>query len=236
MRQIGSPAVRTMVDCSAAGRTEAEPIPDLLRRWLPTGLIAHIHFNDPNRRGPGEGDLAFAPILAGAARRRLRRQRVDRAVHLRARRSGLRGARHRLRPRPHARHSDDARRTTPAPRRGELVRAAGETAPAVPVRRHHADRSAAGVRARPHQACGRARRRRHCGRAAGAEVVRQVAGALQRGELSPAATLARARAPTSHRRRQPTPCSVSPPLSSGRITPPARPKTSTGSSPRSASP
>ena len=35
-----------------------------IRRWLPTGLIAHMHFNDPNRRGPGEGDLAFAPILA----------------------------------------------------------------------------------------------------------------------------------------------------------------------------
>ena len=23
-----------------------------------------MHFNDPNRRGPGEGELAFAPILA----------------------------------------------------------------------------------------------------------------------------------------------------------------------------
>jgi len=22
-----------------------------------------VHFNDPNRRGPGEGELAFAPIL-----------------------------------------------------------------------------------------------------------------------------------------------------------------------------
>ena len=52
-----------MVDCAAAGRAEAQPIPDLLRQWLPTGLIAHIHLNDPNRRGPGEGELAFAPIL-----------------------------------------------------------------------------------------------------------------------------------------------------------------------------
>jgi sugar phosphate isomerase/epimerase len=64
VRAIGSPAIRTMLDCSSAGRTETEPIPDLLRKWLPTGLVAHIHLNDPNRRGPGEGMLSFAPILA----------------------------------------------------------------------------------------------------------------------------------------------------------------------------
>jgi D-psicose/D-tagatose/L-ribulose 3-epimerase len=61
---IAHPAVRTMIDCSAAGRAEAQAIPDLIRQWLPTGLIAHIHLNDPNRRGPGEGALRFAPILA----------------------------------------------------------------------------------------------------------------------------------------------------------------------------
>ena len=63
VRDIGSPAVKTMVDCSAAARAEEQSIPDLLRRWLPTGLIAHIHLTDPNRRGPGEGTLAFGPIL-----------------------------------------------------------------------------------------------------------------------------------------------------------------------------
>lgn len=63
VRTVGHPALRTMIDCSAA-RTEAEPVPDLVRRWLPTGLIGHIHANDPNRRGPGEGALAFTPILA----------------------------------------------------------------------------------------------------------------------------------------------------------------------------
>jgi D-psicose/D-tagatose/L-ribulose 3-epimerase len=67
VRAIGNPAVRTMIDCSAAGRAEAKAIPDLIRQWLPTGLVAHVHLNDPNRRGPGEGDLAFGPILAALA-------------------------------------------------------------------------------------------------------------------------------------------------------------------------
>lgn len=63
VRAIASPAVRIMLDCSAAARAEAQPIPDLLREWLPTGLVAHVHLNDPNRRAPGEGELMFAPIL-----------------------------------------------------------------------------------------------------------------------------------------------------------------------------
>jgi sugar phosphate isomerase/epimerase len=67
VRAVDSPALRTMVDCAAAGRAEAQPIPDLLRQWLPTGLIGHVHLNDPNRRGPGEGELQFAPILRALA-------------------------------------------------------------------------------------------------------------------------------------------------------------------------
>jgi D-psicose/D-tagatose/L-ribulose 3-epimerase len=67
VRAVDNPALRTMVDCAAAGRAEAQAIPDLLRQWLPTGLIGHVHLNDPNRRGPGEGDLQFAPILQALA-------------------------------------------------------------------------------------------------------------------------------------------------------------------------
>jgi D-psicose/D-tagatose/L-ribulose 3-epimerase len=65
---VGSPGLRTMVDCSAAGRMEQEPIAAVIDRWLPTGRIAHVQVNDPNRRGPGEGELRFAPILAALTR------------------------------------------------------------------------------------------------------------------------------------------------------------------------
>jgi sugar phosphate isomerase/epimerase len=67
---VASPGLATMIDCSAASRAEAEPIPALIDRWLPTGRIAHVQENDANRRGPGEGDVRFAPILAALARNR----------------------------------------------------------------------------------------------------------------------------------------------------------------------
>jgi D-psicose/D-tagatose/L-ribulose 3-epimerase len=68
VRTIDHPNFRTMIDCSAAGQSEAESIPDLIDRWLPTGLIAHLQVNDPNRRGPGQGEMKFAPILAALKR------------------------------------------------------------------------------------------------------------------------------------------------------------------------
>src|SRR3954470_14013869 len=36
---IASPAVKTMLDCSAAGRMEKEPLGALADRWLPKGVI-----------------------------------------------------------------------------------------------------------------------------------------------------------------------------------------------------
>lgn len=68
VRAIDHPNLRTMIDCSAAGLTESESVPALIERWLPTGLIAHIQVNDPNRRGPGQGEMKFAPILAALKR------------------------------------------------------------------------------------------------------------------------------------------------------------------------
>jgi len=68
VRAVGHPNLRTMIDCSAAGLGENEPVPDLIDRWLPTKLIGHVQVNDPNRRGPGQGEMKFAPILAALQR------------------------------------------------------------------------------------------------------------------------------------------------------------------------
>jgi len=61
--EIGSPALRTMIDCSAAAQAEDEPVDVLMARWMPGGRIAHVQVNDANRRGPGQGEMAFAPIV-----------------------------------------------------------------------------------------------------------------------------------------------------------------------------
>jgi sugar phosphate isomerase/epimerase len=61
---IDCASVRTMLDCSAAGRMEKEPLPALIERWVPKGMIAHVQVNDRNRRGPGQGEQRFAPLFA----------------------------------------------------------------------------------------------------------------------------------------------------------------------------
>jgi sugar phosphate isomerase/epimerase len=68
VEEIGSPAVKSMLDCSSAGRMEKEPLPALVERWLPKGAIAHVQLNDRNRRGPGQGEQRFAPLLAALRR------------------------------------------------------------------------------------------------------------------------------------------------------------------------
>ncbi len=63
VRRIGKPALRMMLDTSSSGLAEKEPVAALVRRWVPAGLIAHVQFNDRNRRGPGEGADKFAPVV-----------------------------------------------------------------------------------------------------------------------------------------------------------------------------
>ena len=67
VREIGSAALQTMIDC-AASRGEEASVPELIDQWLPTGLIRHIHLNDPNLKAPGQGKLRFGPILAALRR------------------------------------------------------------------------------------------------------------------------------------------------------------------------
>jgi D-psicose/D-tagatose/L-ribulose 3-epimerase len=64
LRTLGNPTFRTMLDCYAASHSETQSIPELIRQWVPTGFLAHIHFNDKNRRGPGQGETRFGPIIA----------------------------------------------------------------------------------------------------------------------------------------------------------------------------
>ncbi len=68
VREVGNPHLRTMIDCSAAGLTESQSIPALIDLWMPTGLIAHVQVNDPNRRAPGQGEMQFGPIFAALER------------------------------------------------------------------------------------------------------------------------------------------------------------------------
>ena len=68
--EISNPAIRSMLDCSSAGRMEKEPLPALVERWLPKGMIAHVQVNDRNRRGPGQGEQRFAPLLASLKKHR----------------------------------------------------------------------------------------------------------------------------------------------------------------------
>jgi sugar phosphate isomerase/epimerase len=66
--RIGNPALRTMIDTSAAAHGETEAVETLVARWMPTGKLAHVQFNDRNRRGPGQGGDRFTPVVAALKR------------------------------------------------------------------------------------------------------------------------------------------------------------------------
>jgi sugar phosphate isomerase/epimerase len=67
VREIGSPAVATMLDTKSASLAEAATPAELATRWLPTGLLRHVQLNDRNRRAPGQGGDTFAPVLRALA-------------------------------------------------------------------------------------------------------------------------------------------------------------------------
>jgi len=66
VRQINSPAVRTMFDTHNAV-DEKEPHAVLVDRYF--DLIRHVHLNEMDGKHPGAGDYDFKPVLAVLKRR-----------------------------------------------------------------------------------------------------------------------------------------------------------------------
>ena len=60
MHLVDSPKVRLHLDVKAMS-SEPTPVCDILRKHA--SALAHFHANDPNRRGPGMGEVDFKPIL-----------------------------------------------------------------------------------------------------------------------------------------------------------------------------
>ncbi|MGH9658722.1 MAG: sugar phosphate isomerase/epimerase family protein [Bryobacteraceae bacterium] len=60
VRQIGSPAIRTMFDTHNAA-DETEPHPAVVERHFP--LIRHVHVNERDGRHPGTGDYDFRALF-----------------------------------------------------------------------------------------------------------------------------------------------------------------------------
>jgi sugar phosphate isomerase/epimerase len=64
VRRIDNTAFKSMIDTLASSFMETEPVADVVREWMPTGLVRHIQLNDRNKRGPGQGADKFAAVLA----------------------------------------------------------------------------------------------------------------------------------------------------------------------------
>lgn len=60
MEAIAHPNFLLHLDVKAMS-SESTPIVDLIRQYIPR--TGHFHANDPNKRGPGFGDMDFVPIF-----------------------------------------------------------------------------------------------------------------------------------------------------------------------------
>jgi len=72
MEAVAHPNFVLHLDVKAMS-SEDRPVTDLIRQYIPRA--GHFHANDPNRRGPGFGDVDFVPIF-----RALRESGYDRWV------------------------------------------------------------------------------------------------------------------------------------------------------------
>ena len=61
IEMVSHPRVVLHLDVKSMS-SESTPVPDLIRRFA--HRTGHFHANDPNRRGPGFGDVDFVPIFA----------------------------------------------------------------------------------------------------------------------------------------------------------------------------
>lgn len=62
VEEIGHPNFRMLVDCRSAEANEGSAA-EAVRRALTSGHLRHVHLNDISGRGPGFGEVLFAPIL-----------------------------------------------------------------------------------------------------------------------------------------------------------------------------
>jgi sugar phosphate isomerase/epimerase len=65
MEAVGHPKFVLHLDVKAMS-SESKPIVDIIEQYIPR--TGHFHANDPNRRGPGFGDVDFVPIFQALER------------------------------------------------------------------------------------------------------------------------------------------------------------------------